>query len=145
MSMLKIMFLCTGNSCRSQMAEGLARELGKGLIEPSSAGLMPAGVNTRAIAVMQEIGIDISGQKSKVIDEDLLRRMDIVIALCDNAAEACPWTPPEIKRFHWPTKDPVGTVGSEEKIMGEFRRARDEIKVRIEQFISSIKAKESRP
>jgi arsenate reductase len=143
LSMLKIMFLCTGNSCRSQMAEGLARELGKGLIEPSSAGLMPAGVNTRAIAVMQEIGIDISGQKSKVIDEDLLRRMDIVITLCDNAAEACPWTPPEIKRLHWPTKDPVGTVGSEEKIMGEFRRARDEIKVRIEQFISSIKAKES--
>jgi ACR3 family arsenite transporter len=141
--MMKVMFLCTGNSCRSQMAEGLAREFGKGMIEPYSAGLIAAGVHPRAIAVMKEVGIDISRQKSKEIDEDLLRKVDVVITLCDNAAEACPWTPPEIKRLHWPIKDPVGTVGSEEKIMQEFRRARDEIRVRIEHVLSEIRTKGS--
>ncbi len=141
---LKIMFLCTGNSCRSQMAEGFARELGKGLIEPFSAGLMAAGVHPRAIAVMQEIGIDISGQSSKTIDKKLLRTMDMVITLCDNAAEACPWTPPEIKRLHWPIKDPVGTRGTEEEVMMVFRRARDGIKAKILRFLSEIKAQETR-
>ncbi len=125
------MFLCTGNSCRSQMAEGLARELGKGKIEACSAGLMAAGVHPRAVAVMRELGIDISGQQSKTIDEQLLRTMDMVITLCDNAAEACPWTPPEIKRLHWPIRDPVGTRGTEEEVMKDFRRARDEIKGKI--------------
>ena len=129
--MLKVMFLCTGNSCRSQMAEGLAREFGKGLIEPYSAGLMAAGLHPRAVSVMKEMGIDISKQKSKGIDESLLRKMDIVITLCGNAEESCPWTPPEIRRIHWPIADPVGTIGSEEKIMNEFRRARDEIKEKI--------------
>jgi len=135
------MFLCTGNSCRSQIAEGFARELGKGLIKPFSAGLLAAGVNPRAIAVMKEIGIDISGQKSKEINEDLLQNMDLVITLCDHAAEACPWTPPRIKRLHRPIKDPVGTMGSEKKIMQEFRRARDEIKDLIEKFINDINRK----
>ena len=128
--MLKVMFLCTGNSCRSQMAEGLAREFGKGLIEPYSAGLMAAGLHPRAILVMKEIGIDISKQKSKGIDESLLRKMDIVITLCGNAEESCPWTPPEIRRIYWPIADPVGTIGSEEKIMNEFRKTRDEIKAK---------------
>ena len=132
---IKVMFLCTGNSCRSQMAEGLARELGKGVLEPYSAGLMAAGVLPRAIAVMKEIGIDISGRKSKTIDERLLKNMDVVVTLCDNAAEACPWTPPEIKRLHWPIKDPVGTRGTEKEIMEEFRRARDEIKGKIQDFV----------
>ena len=139
--MLKVMFLCTGNSCRSQMAEGLARKLGKDLIEPYSAGLIAAGLHPRAITVMKEVGIDISHQKSKEIDEDLLRRMDVIITLCDNAAEACPWIPLEIKRLHWPIKDPVGTVGTEEKIMHEFRRARDEIRVKIERAVSEINTK----
>src|SRR5512143_2129342 len=136
---LKIMFLCTGNSCRSQMAEGFAREFGKGLFVHYSAGLIAAGVHPRAIAVMKEIGIDISNQKSKEIDEDLLRKMDVVITLCGNAEESCPRTPPEIKRLHWPINDPVGTEGSEEKIMKEFRRARDEIGARIAQLISELK------
>ncbi len=140
---MKVMFLCTGNSCRSQMAEGWARELGKNMIEPYSAGLIAAGVHPRAISVMKEVGIDISHQKSKEIDEDLLRKMEVVITLCDNAAEACPWTPPEIKRLHWPIKDPVGTVGTEEKIMQEFRRARDQIRVRIEHVLSEIRTKGS--
>lgn len=135
---LKVMFLCTGNSCRSQMAEGFARELGKGRIEAHSAGLMAAGVHPRAIAVMKEEGIDISGQTSKEINERLLRSMDMVVTLCDNAAEACPWIPPHIRVFHWPIQDPVGARGSEEKIMKEFRRARDEIKDRIEAFLKEI-------
>jgi len=137
--MLKVIFLCTGNSCRSQMAEGLAREFGKGLIEPYSAGLMAAGLHPRAISIMKEMGIDISKQKSKGIDESLLRKMDIVITLCGNAEESCPWTPPEIRRIHWPTADPVGTIGSEEKIMNEFRKTRDEIKDKIVQFIEDAR------
>jgi arsenate reductase len=136
--MIKVMFLCTGNSCRSQMAEGFAREFGKGRIEAYSAGLIAAGVNARAIAVMKEIGIDITGQSSKEIDERLLRSMDIVVTLCDNAAEACPWTPCEIKRYHWPIRDPVATRGSEDKIMKDFRRARDEIRGKIESFLLDL-------
>jgi len=134
--MLKVMFLCTGNSCRSQIAEGFARALGEGILEPFSAGLTPSRVHPRAIQVMQEVGIDISGQTSKGIDNELLRRMDMVITLCDNAAEACPWTPPEIKRIHWPVADPVSAVGTEEEVLREFRKARDEIREKVEQFIS---------
>jgi len=142
-AMLKIMFLCTGNSCRSQMAEGFAKHLGKDLLEVHSAGLIAAGVHPRAVAVMQEAGIDISRQRSKEIDQDLLNTMDIVITLCDNAAEACPWTPPNIKRLHWPVNDPVGTIGTEDYIMNKFRRARDEIHGKIEQFVAEIKGSAS--
>ena len=138
--MLKVMFLCTANSCRSQMAEGLARHLGKGIIEPYSAGLFAHYVQPMAIAVMKEIGIDISGQKSKNIDEELLRTMDMVITLCGHAEETCPVTPPYIKRIHWPINDPVGTVGTEEEIMNAFRKARDEIKERIETLIAGLTA-----
>ena len=120
------------------MAEGFAKEFGKGLIEVHSAGLMAAGVHRRAIAVMQEIGIDISRQKSKEIDEELLRKMDIVVTLCGNAEATCPWTPPQIQRIHWPIKDPVGTVGTEAEIMKEFRRARDEIKERVKKLVEEI-------
>ena len=136
----KVMFLCTANSCRSQMAEGLARHLGKGIIEPYSAGLFVHHVQPGAIAVMKEIGIDISGQKSKNIDEELLRTMDTVITLCGHAEETCPVTPPYIKRIHWPINDPVGTAGTEEEIMNAFRKARDEIKERIETLIAGLTA-----
>lgn len=137
--MLKIMFLCTANSCRSQMAEGLARELGKGILEPYSAGLMAVGIQHRTIAVMKEIGIDISHQRSKEIDEGLLNQMDIIVTVCGNAEAMCPQTPPQIRRIHWPIKDPVGTIGTEEEIMKEFRRARDEISGKIERLIRDIK------
>lgn len=122
------MVLCTANSCRSQMAEGFLREMGKGRVEAHSAGLFAAGVHPRASAVMKEAGIDISEQHSKAVDPELLKAMDIVVTVCDNAAEACPTTPPGVKRIHLPIKDPVGTIGSEEEIMVAFRRARDEIK-----------------
>ena len=136
--MLKLMFLCTGNSCRSQMAEGFVRELGKGIIEAYSAGLSPAGLNGRAVKVMSEIGIDISQQKSKAIDGELLKTMDVIITLCDNAAESCPWTPPEIKRIHWSMKDPAKATGTEKEVMNEFRRVRDEIEKRVKDFIREV-------
>jgi len=123
------------------MAEGLARELGRGLVEPHSAGLIAAGVHPRAIAAMKEIGIDISGQRSREIDADLLRKMDVVITLCSNAEESCPWTPPEVRRIHWPIKDPVGSVGTEEEIMKEFRKARDELKAKIAGFLRELSNK----
>lgn len=136
--MKKIMFLCTANSCRSQMAEGFAKEYSRGSIEVYSAGIMAAGIHRKAIAVMKELGIDISGQHSKEIDENLLRQMDIVITLCGHAEETCPRTPPDIKRLHWPIRDPVGTIGSEEYIMDDFRRARDEIKEKVRALIKDI-------
>ena len=136
--MKKVMFLCTGNTCRSQMAEGFAKELGKGLIESYSAGLMPAGVvHPRAIAVMKEAGIDISGQKSKGIDPELLGTMDIIVTLCGNAEASCPFTPPSIQRLHWPVDDPIGAKGTEEEIMKEFRKARDEIKAGVKGLLHS--------
>jgi len=135
---LKVMFLCTGNSCRSQMAEGFARELGTGVVEPFSAGLLAAGVHPRAIAVMREAGIDISGQSSKEIDGDLLRTMDIVVTLCTNALESCPFTPNEVKRYHWPIKDPVEACGTDEQILSEFRRARDTIRQRLAQLLQEL-------
>jgi arsenate reductase len=136
---IKVMFLCTANSCRSQIAEGFAKHFGRGVIEPYSAGLFAFYVHPRAIAVMKEAGIDITNQKSEELDSSLINTMDIIITLCGHAEETCPATPPGIKRMHWPIKDPVGTVGTEEEIMGEFRRARDEIKTKIESLVSEIK------
>ena len=139
-SLKKVMFLCTANSCRSQMAEGFAKEYGKGLIEVYSAGLMAAGVHKRAAAVMKEAGIDISKQESKTISENLLKQMDIIVTLCSYAETLCPSTPPGIRRIHWPIKDPVGTIGSEERIMYEFRRAREEIREKVRELIKEISA-----
>lgn len=133
--MKKVMFLCTANSCRSQMAEGLLRHLAGGKAEAHSAGLFAAGVHPRAVQVMGEIGIDISGQTSKDIDPGLLNQMDHAITLCGHAESTCPATPPEVRRLHWPVEDPVGARGTEEEVLGEFRRARDEIKRRIEEFL----------
>ncbi|MHB8880522.1 MAG: arsenate reductase ArsC [Thermodesulfovibrionales bacterium] len=143
--MTKVMFLCTGNTCRSQMAEGFARELGLGLIEPYSAGLLPAGlVHPAAIAVMNEEGIDISGQSSKGIAPALLQQMDIIVTLCSNAEESCPVTPPEITRLHWPIDDPVNSIeeelGTEEEDLNKFRKARDEIKRKLVELVKSMEA-----
>lgn len=130
--MLKIMFLCTGNSCRSQMAEGIANAIGEGKIKAYSAGLNPAGfVHPKAIEVMKEIGIDISHYTSKPIDEKLLHEMDYVITLCGDAEETCPMTPPGVKRLHWGLPDPAKATGSEEEILNVFKTVRDDIKKRI--------------
>lgn len=134
------MFICTGNSCRSQMAEGFARRFGSGLIEAHSAGLIPAGVNKNAVKVMAELGIDISEQDSKAIDFKLVDSMDMVVTLCSHAELMCPRTPTNVLRVHWPIEDPIGATGSEEKVLNEFRRARDEIRGRIIGLINEIKA-----
>ncbi len=133
--MKKVMFLCTANSCRSQMAEALMRALSRGRIEAHSAGLFAAGVHPHAAAVIKELGMDISSQHSKDIDVGLMHQMDYVITLCGNAESTCPATPPDVRRIHWPIEDPVRAQGTEAEVLKEFRRARDEIKERIEEFL----------
>jgi arsenate reductase len=135
----KILFLCTGNSARSQMAEGLTRHLSHGSIEVHSAGLEPKGLNPFAIQVMDEIGIDIRGQKSKVIDPALLNQVDLIITVCGNADERCPMTPPGIRRVHWPLPDPAKATGSETEIATHFRTVRDDLKERIESLLGDFR------
>ncbi|MFV1952123.1 MAG: arsenate reductase (thioredoxin) [Nitrospinota bacterium] len=136
--MKKILFLCTGNSCRSQMAEGFARHPGKELLEVRSAGLKPAGVNPRAIQVMKEVQIDISDQTSDKLNKERIKDIDMIITLCGDAEENCPVTPPHIKRIHWPLKDPARAKGTDEEIIKQFRAVRDEIKKRVEDLIASL-------
>ncbi|MGB9736112.1 MAG: arsenate reductase ArsC [bacterium] len=137
--MLKVMFLCTGNSCRSQMAEGFARALGQGVIEPYSAGVMPSDVHPKTVQVMKEVGIDISNQRSKGIEESLLNTMDIVITLCSSAEAMCPVTPPRIRRMHWSIDDPKSATGTEEEVLNAFRNARDEIRKHVAKLIEDIR------
>ena len=139
--MFRVMFVCTGNSCRSQMAEGFAGKYGAGLIEAHSAGVAPAGVNPYAIKVMAEAGIDISGQRSKAIDPAVFAAMDVVVTLCGHADMFCPKPSGGKEKLHWPIKDPVGTRGSEEEILDEFRRARDEIKEKVLGLVNGLKAR----
>ena len=134
-----ILFLCVANSARSQMAEGIARSLAPRGMKIWSAGSRPTSVRPEAVAVLKEIGIDISHQKSKEIDPLFLNQMDIIVTLCSHAEKTCPITPPEIKHIHWPIKDPVGTVGTETMIIEEFRRTRDEIKDKVLELIEEIK------
>ena len=131
----KVMFVCTGNSARSQMAEGFARHLGRGRIEALSAGMEPSRLNPYAVAVMQEKGIDISSQQSKPFDETLARRMDLVVTVCGNADQRCPVLPPEVQRLHWPLEDPASMKGTEAVIVSKFREIRDQIEARILQLI----------
>ena len=129
-----IYFLCTGNSCRSQMAEGWAKEiLGDGWVV-KSAGIEAHGLNPNAVKAMKEAGIDISGQTSDIIDQETLNNSDLVITLCGDAADKCPVTPSHVKRDHWGFDDPAKAVGTEEEKWKTFIRVRDEIRERIEQF-----------
>jgi arsenate reductase len=129
MKKIKILFLCTGNSCRSQMAEGLLRHLAGDRFEVSSAGTVPAGVNPSAVEAMGELGIDISGQRSKHVDELLGRPFDLVVTVCDRAREACPVFPGAARVLHWSFDDPVGHP------MEDFRRVRDEIALRLRDLL----------
>ncbi|MGI6037276.1 MAG: arsenate reductase (thioredoxin) [Limnochordia bacterium] len=133
---MRIMFLCTGNSCRSQMAEGIAKAIGKDH-EIYSAGLEAQGLNPLAVEVMAEIGIDISSQTSDILDQSTLASMDCVITLCGDAHERCPLLPAQIKRYHWPFPDPAQAQGSREEILEEFRRVRDLIYRRIDEFLQT--------
>ncbi|MGE5592330.1 MAG: arsenate reductase (thioredoxin) [Betaproteobacteria bacterium] len=130
----KALFICTGNSCRSQMAEGFLRVLGVDKWEAYSAGLDPQGVNPNAVKVMSEVGVDISGQRSKPIDPAILQTVDLVITLCGSADERCPTVPAYIRREHWAIEDPALATGTPDEILDTFRRVRDEIRRRIERL-----------
>ncbi|MEI5906312.1 arsenate reductase (thioredoxin) [Bacillus spongiae] len=129
-----IYFLCTGNSCRSQMAEGFAKKYLSDEWVVKSAGLEAHGLNPNAVKAMNEIGIDISTQTSDVIDNEILNNADLIVTLCGHAADNCPVTPPHIKRVHWGFDDPAKAEGSEEEKWAFFQRVRDEISDRIEHF-----------
>lgn len=135
---LEVMFVCTGNSARSQMAEGFARHLGQGRIEAYSAGMVPTKLNPFAVAVMQEKGIDISRQRSKAFDENLARRMDVVVTVCGNADERCPILPPGVKKLHWPLDDPAAVKGTDAEILAKFREIRDQIEGRIMELMNTV-------
>ncbi|GGG68168.1 arsenate reductase (thioredoxin) [Paenibacillus radicis (ex Gao et al. 2016)] len=136
MEKIRVYFLCTGNSCRSQIADGFLKELGGERYEVESAGLEAHGLNPRAIQVMTEAGIDISGHTSNVIDPAILNRTDYVITLCGHADEHCPVIQnPNVIKQHWGFEDPAQATGTEEEIMAQFRSVRDAIKARIQQFI----------
>lgn len=131
-----VYFLCTGNSCRSQIADGFLRALGSDNYEVKSAGLEAHGLNPRAVQVMKEAGVDISRHTSDVIDPDILNRADYVITLCGHADEHCPViSNKSVTKWHWGFDDPAKATGTEEEIMTQFRTVRDSIKNRIERFV----------
>jgi arsenate reductase len=132
----RVLFLCTGNVARSQMAEGLLRHTAGDRFEVFSAGLSPSYVRPNAIAVMKELGIDISHHRSKSLNEFLDSAFDYVITVCDNANERCPVFPGPSQRIHWSIDDPVD-FGSEEAQVAAFRRARDELREKLEGFVKS--------
>ena len=134
----KVLILCTGNSARSQMAEGLLRHLGADRFEVASAGVSPTKVRTEAVQVMEEIGIDISQQFSKSVDRFLGGSFDYVITVCDNANEHCPVFPGATQRVHWGFEDPASVDGDEATRLGAFRRVRDQIRERLQGFIRSL-------
>ena len=133
----KVLILCTGNSARSQMAEGLFRQAGGDRYEVFSAGTKPSLVRPEAVAVMREIGIDISRHRSKSVDEFAGQEMDLVITVCDNAKESCPVFPGTTQRLHWPFEDPAAVAGSEEQRLAAFRSIRDQIRARIQRFLDN--------
>ncbi|TKI55435.1 arsenate reductase (thioredoxin) [Brevibacillus antibioticus] len=135
-----IYFLCTGNSCRSQMADGFLKALGGERYEVKSAGLEAHGLNPKAVQVMKEAGVDISNHTSDVIDPEILGGADYVITLCGHADEHCPVIPNKnVVKWHWGFDDPAKATGSEEEIMNSFRTVRDAIKNRMEQFVKESK------
>ncbi|MDH6372468.1 arsenate reductase [Paenibacillus sp. PastF-3] len=129
-----IYFLCTGNSCRSQMAEGWAKQYLEGEWNVYSAGIEAHGLNPKAVQAMSEVGIDITGQTSDMIDSNLLNNADLVVTLCGDAADKCPMTPPKVRREHWGFDDPAKAQGTDEEKWAVFQRVRDQIEERIKRF-----------
>lgn len=143
--MRRVLVLCTGNACRSQMAEGWLRALGAGAVDVRSAGLEAHGRNPRAVAAMAEAGIDISAQPSSVVTDADIAWAEVVITVCGHADEHCPVLPPTVRRVHWPLPDPAKARGNEAEVIAEFRRVRDDIRDRVRAFLDhtalpSIKA-----
>jgi arsenate reductase (thioredoxin) len=131
----RVLILCTGNSARSQMAEGLLRHMAGDRFVVESAGVEPSHVRPQAVEAMREVGVDISGHRSKSVDEFAGQEFDYVITVCDNALELCPAFPGKTERLHWSFDDPVKAEGDEQAVLAVFRRVRDEIEVRLREFI----------
>jgi arsenate reductase len=131
----RVLFLCTGNSCRSQMAEGFLRYLAGERFEVESAGTLPSQVNPMAIQAMDEKGIDISGQRSKNVTEFVGKHFTYVVTVCDNARRQCPIFPGNSIRLHWPLEDPAESVGTEDERLARFREVRDEVERRVRELI----------
>ncbi|MCJ1907549.1 arsenate reductase (thioredoxin) [Planococcus ruber] len=132
-------FLCTGNSCRSQMAEGWGKEILGDEWQVLSAGIEAHGLNPNAVKAMNEVDIDISNQTSDIIDLDILNNADFVVTLCGDAADKCPMTPPHVKRDHWGFLDPAKAEGTDEEKWTVFQNIRDEIGARIREFAETGK------
>ncbi|WP_440997691.1 arsenate reductase (thioredoxin) [Arhodomonas sp. SL1] len=130
-----ILFLCTGNSCRSQMAEGWARHLGGDEVSVRSAGIEAHGLNPRAVEAMAEVDVDISGQASHRLTDEDLQWADLVVTVCGHADEHCPILPPGTRREHWPLDDPARAEGDEAAIREVFRACRDEIRARVNELL----------
>ena len=135
---IKVIFVCTGNSCRSQMAEGLLRQMASDRFEVYSAGTHPSRVHPMSIRVMKEIGVNISTHTSDPLDKYFGYGINYVITLCDNAREFCPTFPNNAKKIHWSIDDPFRSWKSDHKIIGRYRKTRDEIQDRLEQLIELI-------
>ena len=135
---MNILFLCTGNACRSQIAEGWARHLGGDAIEVQSAGIEAHGKNPRAISVMQDAGIDISQQESTRVTTEMLEKADLLVTVCGHADEHCPALPAGKKKIHWPLEDPARATGSEAEIMQVFSAARDDIRQRVQDLLDKL-------
>lgn len=142
---MKVLFLCTGNSCRSQMAEGWARHLAGDRIVALSAGIESHGKNPRAIAVMREAGVDISGQDSTTLTEEMLASADLLVTVCGHADKNCPVVPASIRKEHWPLDDPAKARGSEQEIMAVFRASRDDIRDRVEELLHRMETSNLAP
>ena len=137
MKRLQVLFVCTHNASRSQMAEGLLRRLGGDAFDVASAGTEPSAVHPLAVAAMAEVGIDISRQWAKSTDEFVQQRFDYVITLCDDANETCPFFPNAANRLHWSFSDPSVATGGEEERLAVFRQVRDGIRGRIQELIAT--------
>ena len=120
------------------MAEGWSRHLGGDEFSAESAGIEAHGKNPRAIAVMREAGIDISDQESTIVNDEMLRRADLVVTVCGHADEQCPALPPGLRKIHWPLADPAKATGSEEEIMAQFRATRDEVRQRVQDLLEQL-------
>lgn len=139
-SCVRVLFLCTGNSCRSQMAEGWGHTLGGDLLDVRSAGIEAHGKNARAIAVMREAGVDISAQESTKLTQDLLEWADVLVTVCGHADEHCPVLPPGKRKIHWPLPDPAKATGTETEILQQFRATRDDVQRRVSDLIAMLTA-----
>jgi arsenate reductase len=139
--MLKVLFLCTENACRSQMAEGLVNHFLAGTVQAYSAGVAPTRLNPRAVRVMGELGIDISGQRAKAVADLAEEKFDLVITVCDSAREQCPIFPGATRQEHFGFPDPARATGTEAEVLQAFRRVRDEMGQKLIPFLREINAK----